>query len=139
MKHFPLFVAALLGLAFSAPAQHSSVRHGGQGGRGPAPIVSSRGGEQHGAHQRGPVLVQPRPMVRPIARLSHHRGGYWQTITEQVLVPGHWEQQHVPPSYGWIYSGCGHRHWGLIDRGGCRNVWIPDRWETRSRQVWVNC
>ncbi|MCB9879879.1 MAG: hypothetical protein H6835_19990 [Planctomycetes bacterium] len=134
MKHFPLFVAALLGLAFSAPAQFSPVRVVGQGGRAPAPIVvAARGGQQHGSHQRGPQ--QP----RPVARNSHQRGGHWETITEQVLVPGHWEQQHVPPSYGWIYSGCGHRHWGLIDRGGCRNVWIPDRWETRCRQVWVAC
>lgn len=65
--------------------------------------------------------------------------GRWETVCEQVLVPGYYREEHVPPSYGWIYDRCGHRHWGMIDRGGCRRVWVPERYETRHRRVWVRC
>ena len=68
-----------------------------------------------------------------------HSHGRWETVCEQVLVPGYWTEERVPATYGWIYSSCGHRHWGLIDRGGCRRVWVPERYETRHRRVWVAC
>lgn len=127
MKNLPLFcVAALLGLAVSVPAQRISFE--GQFGRSPRGSVVveagfGRGGDCH--HGRGG---------------DHRRQrGHWQTVHEQVLVPGYWRQEHVPPTYGWIVDHCGRRHWGIVDAGGCRRIWVPARYETRCRQVWVSC
>ncbi|MBL9077314.1 MAG: hypothetical protein JNL08_07420 [Planctomycetes bacterium] len=141
MKRFPLFLlAALLGVAASAPAQLTlegrigravvgKVTIGDDGHRGHREHRSDRDDRGH----RGRRPAEPVRCLPPIPR------GHWQTIEEQVLVPGYWQEQHVPPTYGWITDRCGHRHWGVVDAGGCRRVWIPARWETRCRRVWVPC
>lgn len=123
MKRLPLlFVAALLGVAVSAPAQFQRDRRVGRPERG-VPVVAAPVGHGHG---HGGFRT-PR------------QSGRWEIRYEQVLVPGYWEDRHVPPTYGWIYSLCGHRHWGIIDRGGCQRVWVPPRWESRPQRVWVPC
>lgn len=125
MKRFPFFlVAALLGLAVSASAQRVILEgQVGRSNRGSVVIDAGRGG-----------------------RFDHHEGrrsraprGHWETVHEQVLVPGYWHDEHVPPTYGWICDPCGRRRWGIVDPGGCRRVWVPARWETRCRRVWVSC
>ena len=125
MKRFQLFcVVALLGAAVSAPAQISIEGRLGNLVRGTVVL----GHHDHRGHNHRSA---------PVRRAPVHQG-HWQTVCEQVLVPGYWHEQHVPPTYGWIYH-CGHSHWGIVDRGGCRRVWVPARWETRSRRVWVPC
>jgi hypothetical protein len=126
MKNLPLFcVAALLGLAVSVPAQRISFE--GQFGRSPrgVVVVDAGGGRSFGGHRD---------------HCGDHRRprGHWETVHEQVLVPGYWRDEHVPPTYGWIVDRCGHRHWGIVHPGGCHRIWVPARYETRCRQVWVS-
>lgn len=122
MMRFPLFcVAALLGAAVSVPAQVSIQTSFGR---------HLRGGVTLG-HPQPRLRVQVAPVCQPAPR------GHWETVCEPVLVPGYWQEQHVPPTYGWIRSHCGHREWGIVDPGGCRRVWVEARYEHRSRQVWV--
>jgi len=73
------------------------------------------------------------PAPRPV------HTGHWHTVNEQVYVPGCFREEHLPPRYGWVIDSCGHRHWDVIEPGGCRRVWVPPHYETRSRQVWVGC
>jgi hypothetical protein len=120
-----LCVAALLGVAVSVPAQISIEGRIGRGVRGQVII----GGHDHDSR---------RPVCEPVHRHRAPRG-HWETVHEQFLVPGYWREDHVPPTYGWVHDSCGHRHWGIVDPGGCRRIWVPARWETRCRQVWVNC
>lgn len=127
MKRFPLLcVATLLGVVVPATAQQISFE--GRIGRSLVGQVVV----DHGHH--GPA--RPRPAVRSRAPAPR---GHWQTIHEQVLVPGYWHEEHVPPTFGWRRDACGRLHWGVVDPGGCRRVWVPARWETRSRRVWVAC
>jgi hypothetical protein len=129
MKRFPLFLlAAALVAAVPAPAQFS---------------IQAR---FDGRHVQGSLRVgdcAPRRVVRHddchVHRPPVRQHGHWQTIEERVLIPGYWHDEHVPPTYGWIRDHCGHRHWGVVDPGGCRRVWVPARWETRCRRVWVAC
>jgi hypothetical protein len=124
MKHSLLILAAALAAAVSAPAQISIEA---RFGRHPRATVKVGGHHHHDHHHHC------EPVRRPVQR------GRWETVEEQCLVPGYWRDEHVPPTYGWIVDSCGHRHWGIVDRGGCRRVWVPARWETRSRRVWVAC
>jgi len=125
---FPLFcVVALLGAAVSVPSQVSIQ---GRIGRHVQGSVSIGRGDSHDHHARRGSIRLPAPA--PVR-------GHWQTVCEQVLVPGCWTEQHVPPTYGWVYDSCGHRHWGAIDRGGCRRVWVPAHYEHQTRRVWVSC
>jgi hypothetical protein len=134
MMRFPLLsVAVLLLAAVSAPAQISIEAKLGRNVR--AGVVL--GGRDHGSHDHGnrDGYRVPRDSSRRCPPPAPR--GHWETVHEQVLVPGYWHDEHVPATYGWIYSSCGHRQWGLIDAGGCRRVWVPARWETQCRQVWV--
>jgi hypothetical protein len=137
MKRFPLFLlAALLGAAVSAPAQVVIEGRLGRHLRG-AVVIGNQHDRGHRDHDRIRV-DRSHQHCEPIRRIPAPRGR-WETVEEQFLVPGYWDEQHVPPTYGWIYDHCGHRHWGIVDQGGCRRVWVPARWETRCRQVWVTC
>lgn len=136
MKRFPLFcVAALLGVAVSAPAQRITI-DGAIGRHLVGSVTVSARDHDHREHGR---RDRPRRHVEPVRRPAPRLRGHWRTIEEQVLVPGFWHEQHVPPTYGWITDRCGRRHWGIVDPGGCRRVWVPARWETRTRRIWVSC
>lgn len=152
MMRFPLLcVAALCGLAVSAAAQDSI---DGARGRHPSP------GATLARHlpQLLPVPSLPRVHVPVVPgsprhaepdRSSRHREsprephcapaprGHWETVCEQVLVPGYWRDEHVPPTYGWVRGHCGRLEWGMVDPGGCRKVWVPPHYEHQTRQVWV--
>jgi len=126
---FPLFcVVALLGAAVSAPAQVSIQ---GRIGRHVQGSVSIGRADHHGRH------AHREPIRRLPVRSPVH--GHWQTVCEQVLVPGCWREEHVPPTYGWVYDSCGHRYWDIVDHGGCRRVWVPPRYEHQNRRIWVPC
>jgi hypothetical protein len=66
-----------------------------------------------------------------------HNHGHYVTRCEQVLVPGYWGLQYHAATYGWVYDSCGHRSWGVLEAAHHDRVWIPARYETQSRQVWV--
>ncbi|HZN42030.1 MAG TPA: hypothetical protein VFD82_24735 [Planctomycetota bacterium] len=128
-RNLLICVAALLGVAVSAPAQIAIEGKLGNLVRGSVVLGHDHyhgHGHNHGYFRISPVRRAP---VR----------GHWETRCEQVLVPGYWCEEHVPPTYGWIWDHCGHRHWGIVDAGGCRRVWVPARWETKTRRVWVTC
>ena len=126
MKHFPLLIlAAVLAAAVSAPAQFS--------------IEGRIGRHVRGALNLGGCEPRHRDHSEPVRRRPVQPRGHWETVHEQYLVPGYWSEEHVPPTYGWIKDHCGRRRWGIVDQGGCRTVWVPARWETRCRQVWVAC
>src|SRR5687767_12569972 len=134
-------VAAVLAAAVSAPAQVSIEGRLGRSVRGEVTLGRDAGHHNH-RDSRGnrPVLRDHRDHRdrRNDSRHGHdhHSHGRWETVHEQVLVPGYWREDHVPATYGWITEPCGHRYWGIVDQGGCRRVWVPARWETRCRQVW---
>lgn len=67
-----------------------------------------------------------------------HGHGHWVTRCEQVLVPGYWDQQFHAATYGWVYDSCGHRSWGVLEAAHYDRVWIPARYETQNRRVWVH-
>ncbi len=148
MMRIPLLsVAALLIAAVSAPAQVSVEAKLGRHLRG---SVVLGGGARHHDHGGADHRHDPRGRGHHDHHDHHDHGGrvrrapapvrgHWRTVEDRVLVPGHWHEEHVPPTYGWIHDSCGHRQWGVVDRGGCRRVWVPARWETRCRQVWVPC
>jgi hypothetical protein len=136
MKRYLLIcVVALLGAAVSAPAQIAIQGKLGNLVRGSVVLGHDHNhGHNHGhnhRHNHGHVKIVP------VRRAPVH--GHWETRCEQVLVPGYWHEEHVPPTYGWTYDHCGHRHWGIVDPGGCRRVWVSARWETKTRRVWVPC
>ena len=58
-------------------------------------------------------------------RHGHRSSGYWRTVYDEVTIPGYWREERLPPRYGWVVDGCGHRSWVMIDAGGCRRVWVP--------------
>ncbi|MFY9343236.1 MAG: hypothetical protein WAT39_12140 [Planctomycetota bacterium] len=120
MMKLPLFCVAALLAAVAAPAQ---VR------------IEGRLGNMF----RGSVAVGGRHHNHCPPATRHRVQGRGETVQEQVLIPGYWHDEHVPPTYGWIVDHCGRRHWGIVDAGGCRRVWVPARYETRCRQVWVSC
>ena len=136
-----LSVAALLIAAISAPAQVSVDAKIGRHVRGSVVVGAGSRHHDHRDHRDHREHRDGRRHHdhRPIRRLPAPTHGHWHTIEEQVLVPGYWHDEHVPPTYGWIHDACGHRHWGIVDAGGCRRVWVPARWETRCRRVWVPC
>ena len=67
----------------------------------------------------------------------NHSYGHWVTRPERVLVPGYWSVERHAAVYGWVYDPCGHRVWGVLEPAHNHRVWVPARYETRSRQVWV--
>ena len=159
MKRFPLiFVAALLGAAVSMPAQFAkqgralrdrtgvAVKHQLNQGDVRHKNVRSRR-TQRGHSRRAPAPVRQvsrtvRRVGRAIERSTHRVGrggrGYWETRHERVLVPGYWDRQFVPARYGWVYDSCGRRSWGIVCDAHYDRVWIPARWESRPRRVWVD-
>lgn len=69
---------------------------------------------------------------------SYNRGhGHWIARCEQVLVPGYWDVDYHAAVYGWVYDSCGYRVWGVSEPAHNHRIWVPARYETRSRQVWV--
>lgn len=112
-----LIGAALLGLASSVPAQ------GLLGGLTGRHARHSRHAHEHVHHNHAPA----------------HRHGYWTTVCEQVWLPGCYREEYVPPRYGWVYDACGRARWAMVEPGCTRRVWVPGRYETRTRRVWVPC
>lgn len=82
----------------------------------------------------------PRPVCppRPIGYESREWiPGHYETVVENVWIPGCEERVWVPPVYEWRTDACGRPHKVLV-RGGCHEVIrTPGRFEARERRVWV--
>jgi hypothetical protein len=78
-----------------------------------------------------PVDSCPRPVCVP------RPCGHWETVCEQVWVPGYWREDYVPARYGWIENRCGHRYWGEIEPARTCRTWVEGCYRTEQRQVWV--
>ena len=116
--------------ATPAPAQ-VSIRAG---------VTIGARGHDHGGHDHGRPQVDHRHVDRGYVDIHVNRpSGYWRTVYDEVHVPGYWREEHVPARYGWTVDSCGHRCWGIVEAGGCRQVWVPPRCESRPRRVWVGC
>ena len=105
-----LVLAALLGAAVSAPAQVVIEARLGRDLRGAVVIGNQRDhrDRDHRDHRDHGRVDRSRDHCEPIRRAPLPRGR-WETVEEQYLVPGYWDEQHVPPTYGWIRDHCGHR------------------------------
>lgn len=135
MMRFPLLcVATLLGLAVSLPAQDDADAIARRS-RNRLPFDCA---PQPFRPQFVPAVF-PRPRFLVAQPCPPEPRGHWQTVTESVLVPGCWREEVVPPVYGWVRNHCGRPEWRIVQAGGCRRIWVPARYETRTRQVWVPC
>jgi hypothetical protein len=138
MKQLLLLSAALIGLALSAPAQR--VR---QGASRSGPAATPRP-EAHYVARRAHLRVPVRAVGRGLSergRVVCARGplsfGRWEVCWERALVPGSWQTRTVPAVHGWVLDGCGRRVWAVITPATCERVWVPARYETQQRRVWV--
>jgi hypothetical protein len=126
-------VFALL-LVFGMSGNAFAFHHPG-GGPGP------HHGSHHGSHHGGPgfhhgpgfglglgFAIAPRP------------SGYYQTVTETVMVaPEQVEQYWVPPVFNTVADASGNPQQVKVRDGYMASRVIPARYETISRQVWVPC
>jgi hypothetical protein len=137
MIRFSLFCAAALLLAAVPAAQRSAVVPSGHHARGNDAVqVAHQVSRPRGHREAGRFL---RRVAAPVVSRVPQPRGHWEDRCEQVLVPGYWTEQHVPPTYGWIRGHCGRREWGIVAPGGCQRTWVPARFEHRTRRVWVGC
>lgn len=111
-----LAVAVLLGSAVSSPAQFRI-----EGNVGHGLSLAAVFGDF-------PSRCEPR----------FFRAGHWETVREEVWVPGYWRDTCIPARFGWVRER-GHRRWAVIEPECHRRVWVPGHTECRSRQVWVGC
>ena len=63
--------------------------------------------------------------------------GHYETVQERVRIPGISYQTWVPAQYRTHYGFFGHRYRRLISPGHYVTHRTPDRYEYRSRKVWV--
>ena len=120
--------AVLMIFGLSSDASAFGLPHPGHGGHHGA----HRGGH-HGAHRShcAPRFgigfnVAPRP------------SGYYQTVTEQVMVaPQRVESYWVPPAYNTVKDASGNVQTVKVRDGYMAQRVIPAQYQTVTRQVWV--
>jgi len=68
-------------------------------------------------------------------KYCHFVPGHYETIYQQVWVPGHYRQDYVPPVYkqkrvhGVTFTI-------MVSNGYHTKVWVPGHYTTKTRQVW---
>ena len=154
MKRLPMMLAALLGVAVSAPAQRTRAP---QARKHAAAQVRPVSGSAYRAGQATARYRPARGVAASRSGLRSARGvvagsldvrlrgsssgvagcGRWVTRTQQVLVPGHWGRRYVPATHGWVLDVGGLRLWGILTPAGYQDVWVPARYETQRRRVWL--
>ena len=81
-----------------------------------------------------PVCYSP----RPIAYERREWGpSHYETITEQVFVPGRQEQFYVPAVYEWRTDHCGRSFQVVVCPAHHETRCTPGHYETVTRQIWV--
>jgi hypothetical protein len=109
-------LALVLGFSSNAFAAH----HGGHAGHG--------GHGFGGGHGSFGLVVAPSP------------SGYYQTVTETVMVQAESVQQYwVPPVYNTVTDASGNPQTVLVRDGYMAQRIIPAQYTTVTRQVWVPC
>jgi len=94
------------------------------------------------------VLAAPDAAAQRIAASRYdgaHRGGYvssrvwiaghYETVREQVWVPGPWQRVWVEPVHRWRLGRCGFEY-VCVSAGYWRSVQLPGHYEERCTQVW---
>ena len=147
MKQLPLLLAVLLGAAVSAQSVRSAQRHHTRvvASKPAQRSVVARSAVGHGrpvATRRSFGSSLSRVVVAGavrgfVDRCAPRSYGRWVTRCEQVLVPGYWDERHVPAVYGWVVDACGRSRWGVVRPASCERFWVPARYETQRRRVWV--
>lgn len=83
----------------------------------------------------------PRPPVcapRPIGYAEPEWiPAHWQTVTDNVWVPGHEERVWNAPVYEWRFDHCGRKYSVCVRPGFWNTVCTPGHYEARPRSVWV--
>ncbi len=75
-------------------------------------------------------------------RVVHHHThrrwvpGHWDTVTDKVRVPATRERVYQPAVYEWRTDPFGVRYRVCVREAGYRTVYVPARWEYRTRKVW---
>jgi len=116
MKSAASIVLSLLGVAAAAPAQLRI-----EGFFGHHVTLAASFGD----------FYRPRPVCEAPPR------GHWETVCEQVLVPGYWREECVPARFGWVRDHCGRSVWGVIEPEHTARIWVPACYRTEHRRVWV--
>lgn len=142
MKRMILLSAALLGVALSSPAQRARPTSS------PSAVCSSpRPVARYVARAARPRAVAPvaprGPIVtrgvrgREVFDSRSFGRGHWELRCERVRLPGYWDTRAVPAVHGWVLDLCGARVWGVVAPARWQRVWVPARYESRQRRVWV--
>jgi hypothetical protein len=124
MKSAASIVLSLLGVAAAAPAQLRI-----EGFFGHHVAVAATFGD---CWRPRPVPVRYAP---PVCYAPPR--GHWETVCEQVLVPGYWRQECAPARYGWVRDHCGRAVWGVIEPEHTARIWVPASYRTERHRVWV--
>ncbi|MCA8944493.1 MAG: hypothetical protein KDB80_18170 [Planctomycetes bacterium] len=110
-------VLALLGLSVSTPAQ-VTVRIGSDR------VVATAGAPRaHGEIRR----TSKGPASRRVVR--------YEVVRERVWVEGYYDRVWRPAEFGFRYDSCGNRIRFVVRAAGFDRVWVPGRWEYRTRRV----
>lgn len=91
-------------------------------------------------HQPAPV-PNPGPIPPIPGRHCHTRycgwiEGHYETYERVIWVPPHWEEQYVPPVYGYRWVN-GVQRVVVYRQGYYDRVWIPGYYTTTVESVWV--
>lgn len=62
--------------------------------------------------------------------------GHYETRQERVCIPGYWDTVVEPAQWAWVRHGWRNEY--VMVRPECaRRVWVPERYEWQTTQVWV--
>jgi hypothetical protein len=119
----------------------------GGGGRGASD--HGRAIERNRGHTAPPVVVEDEVRGRghrgPVGRRGGphpsrghaFRPGHWTVQTYRVWEPGFYRTEFVPPLYRDIVDQCGITVRICVRQGFERQVWVPGRYVTRTKRVWI--
>lgn len=154
MKRLPLMLAALIGVAVSAPAQRArapQIRERSAVHVRPVSSSAARASQATARYRTARSVTSSRSALRSSRRVvadrleARLRGrpsgfsgcGRWVTQSQRVLVPGYWDRRYVPAAQGWVLDACGLRILSALTPATYQDVWVPARYEIQRRRVWV--
>ncbi|GDY03033.1 hypothetical protein LBMAG49_23620 [Planctomycetota bacterium] len=95
-----------------------------------------------GSHLRVAALIGGCGVVGYLPRVSQQvcaprPVGHWETVCQQVWVPGYWRYECVPARFGVIESRCGRRFFGEIEPAHTVQAYVQGCYRTDTRNVWI--
>jgi len=149
MKTKQVILAALVGFALTvgltAQAQAAGSRRGGNDRSRSAPTDRAH----HSTSKAPPPGGRPeqigggRQEFRGRSgggtgpRVPSPRGHGQRRLVTVLVEPGHWQWQRTPARYVWLNGLFGRGICICVQREQLVRVWVPDRYECRTVQVWV--